>query len=93
VLTRTLRSIAEGDLERSADLDQLLAKFRILNAYFLPGVSHRHLYPSITPVNSFRLVFNLYFHAGLPLLPDDVWAKQQHPPTFVNIGSLLRQQE
>jgi hypothetical protein len=45
-------------------------KFDLLNAYYLPGVSQTHLYPTITPVNSFRVVLNDYFNAGLPLLPD-----------------------
>ena len=46
----------------------------ILNAYFLPGVKYsEHLYPSISPVNSFRLVFNLYFDANMNLLPDEIY--------------------
>jgi hypothetical protein len=42
----------------------------ILNAYFLPGDAGRLLYPSISPVNSFRVVLNAYFGADLPLLSD-----------------------
>ena len=42
----------------------------ILNAYYLPGTDGEALYPSITPVNSFRQVFNLYFDADLDLLQD-----------------------
>ncbi len=42
----------------------------ILNAYYLPGGGDRALYPSISPVNSFRVVLNAYSDAGLPLLPD-----------------------
>jgi hypothetical protein len=34
---------------------------------------NRFLYPSISPVNSFRVVLNTYFQAGLPLLPDDTY--------------------
>ena len=49
---------------------QLREKMGILNAYYLPGVTDSGLYQSITPVNSFRLVFNLYFEADLELLPD-----------------------
>jgi hypothetical protein len=41
----------------------------ILNAYFLPGAAGR-LYPSITPVNTFRLVLDQYFGAHYDLLPD-----------------------
>jgi len=42
----------------------------ILNAYFLPGESHELLYPSITPVNSFKVVFNQYFNADYALSED-----------------------
>jgi hypothetical protein len=42
----------------------------ILNAYYLPGGEDRWLYPSISPVNSFRVVLNAYFGADLPFLPD-----------------------
>jgi hypothetical protein len=46
------------------------AQLKNLNAYYLPEGS-KALYPSITPVNSFRVVFNQYFDAGLPLLEDN----------------------
>jgi hypothetical protein len=42
----------------------------ILNAYYLPGDAKSMLYPSISPVNSFRVVLDAYFGAELPLLPD-----------------------
>jgi hypothetical protein len=58
---------------RTATHAQLLQKTGILNAYYLPGVDTRVLYPTISPVNSFRVVFNAYFGAGLPLLPDRTW--------------------
>ncbi len=45
-----------------ADLKQ---KFGILNAFYLPDVDNDILYPTITPVNTFRVVFNLYFEAIL----------------------------
>ncbi len=45
----------------------------ILNAYYLPGEGKRSLYPSISPVNSFRVVLNVYFGADLPLLPDSTY--------------------
>ena len=58
---------------RTATNTQLLEKTGILNAYYLPGVDTRVLYPTISPVNSFRVVFNEYFGARLPLLPDRTW--------------------
>ncbi len=44
-------------------------RMKILNAYFFPSGA-RGLYSSISPVNSFRLVFNAYFQADYPLLHD-----------------------
>jgi hypothetical protein len=43
--------------------------FFILNAYYLPG-HEKELYPTISPVNSFRLVFNDYFGGNYDLLQD-----------------------
>ncbi len=43
----------------------------ILNAYYLPGIDPAVLYPTITPVNTFRVVLNGYFGTDLPLLPDE----------------------
>lgn len=42
----------------------------ILNAYYLPGAGSSLLYPSISPVNTFRVLFDTYFAGQLPLLPD-----------------------
>lgn len=44
-------------------------KFKILNAYYLPGHNDL-LYPTISPVNTFRLIFNTYFGTDYDLLPD-----------------------
>ncbi len=41
----------------------------ILNAYYLPGNNDK-LYPSISPVNTFRLVFNSYFGGRYEMLED-----------------------
>lgn len=67
--------------------DQLKHRFSILNAFHLPGVEKPGLYPSITPVNTFRLLFNLYFDAGLELLPDDNYAfpDLEHLYTFIRV--------
>ena len=40
-----------------------------LLAYYLPK-GYGKLYPSISPVNSFRLIFDEYFGANYPMLPD-----------------------
>jgi hypothetical protein len=42
----------------------------ILNAYYLPDGGKEELYPSISPVNSFRVIFNEYFGTDFEILPD-----------------------
>ena len=42
--------------------------FKILNAYYFPDGGNKLLYPTIQPINNFRLVFNYYFGTNFPLL-------------------------
>ncbi|MCB2213801.1 hypothetical protein KQH50_00245 [bacterium] len=42
----------------------------ILNAYYLPEGGEVDLYPTISPVNTFRVVLNRYFGQDYPLLED-----------------------
>ena len=44
-------------------------RMRNLSVYYLPGVE-APLYSTITPVNTFRMIFNTYFGQNLPLLED-----------------------
>jgi hypothetical protein len=45
-------------------------RMTILNAYYLPGGGSQRIYPTITPVNTFRVIFDQYFGGKYPLLPD-----------------------
>jgi hypothetical protein len=49
----------------------LRLRMSILNAYLVPKTCRPGLYPSITPVNTFRIVFNCAFGAGYPMLQDN----------------------
>lgn len=63
---------------QQADSRTLQERARILNVYYLPGVdAGKVLYPSITPVNSFRVILNLYFGANLELLSDRSYVFQE----------------
>ena len=43
-------------------------RYNILNAYYLPGQEYDGLlYPTISPVNTFRVVFNQYFQMNMEL--------------------------
>jgi hypothetical protein len=44
-----------------------------LLAYYLPQDGNAKLYSTISPVNSFRLIFNEYFGANYALLPDETY--------------------
>lgn len=45
-------------------------RMEILNAYYLPNGGNERLYPTITPVNTFRLILDTYFGGQFGLLPD-----------------------
>ncbi len=45
-------------------------RLAILNAYYLPNGGDKQLYSTITPVNTFRVIFDQYFGGQLPLLED-----------------------
>lgn len=64
----------------SATPDEIQWKFGILNAVHLPGVDARAVgfTDRTSPVNEFRIVFNAYFGADLPLLPDRTYLSPSH---------------
>ena len=45
-------------------------RMKIFNAYYLPDGGSQNLYPDITPINSFRVIFDTYFGGNYPLLKD-----------------------
>jgi hypothetical protein len=71
--------------------DELGQKFRILDAVYLPGAGQEADLGSFTPVNTFRIIFDRYFGADLPLLPDRSWVFQDndHPYRFTEITDRL----
>ncbi|GAG20003.1 unnamed protein product, partial [marine sediment metagenome] len=52
----------------------------ILNAYYLPGGEAYQLYDSISPVNSFRVIFNIYFGGDYDLLDDVAYYSSYDDP-------------
>lgn len=57
-------------------------QFDILNAYYFPGDNSHLLYEDITPVNSFRVIFNLYFGMDYDLLEDKSYNLDLTPATL-----------
>jgi hypothetical protein len=74
-----------GSLEKTLPAERL----GILNAYYFPDQDYSMLYPSISPVNSFRVVLNHFFDAGYALLPDQhYYSPWGYPFDFVEITDL-----
>jgi len=77
---------------KDASDDTLNERFPILNALYLPGVDTSDLYPTMTPVNTFRFIFNKYFGANLELLPDKnyVYQDEDHFYKYIDVTDRLR---
>lgn len=69
---------------------ELGRKLHILNAYRLPGQGEP-VPADVTPVNTFRLILDRYFDAGLPLLSDRVFVFEDHsyPYRFTEVTDRL----
>ena len=59
-----------SDLPVAEQEEFIRERMAILNAYYLPVGGKGRLYPTITPVNTFRVVFGTLFGEDLELLPD-----------------------
>ena len=79
---------------RDATDAELEEKFGILFAMRVPGadVDAAGFHDSITPVNTFRVIFNARFGTDLPMLPDRSWAHEDlyHFYDFFEITDRLR---
>ena len=79
---------------RDATDAELEEKFGILFAMRVPGadLEAEGLHDAITPVNTFRIIFNSRFGTELPLLPDRTWAHENlsHFYDFFEITDRLR---
>jgi hypothetical protein len=77
---------------QKATADELKEKSMILNAYHLPFYKDKNLYPSISPVNTFRLIFNLYFNDSFQMLEDKTYAHYsfQKPYSFLDVTDKVK---
>lgn len=58
-------------------------RVKILNAYYLPDGGSDLVYETITPVNTFRLIFNWYFDENLDYLPDHSYHRMSTSDTDI----------
>lgn len=80
--------IVQGDHGPNTTMVTSAERMQNLNAIYLPGIDLEEvLYPSMTPVNTFRVILNEFFNENLPLLedrsyftPKDDWRDVQEIP-------------
>lgn len=66
-------------------------RMSILNAYYLPNEKYELLYESITPVNTFRVIFNEYFGQDYELLEDrNYFASWWTPYQFLDVTDMVQ---
>jgi hypothetical protein len=64
----------------------LKERYSILDAYYFPDGNYASLYPSITPINSFRVILDQYFDADLELLEDrNYYSTWSAPYVFMDV--------
>ena len=61
-------------------------RMTILNALLLPGGAEEAVYPHLTPVNTFRLIFNQIFEGDYERLPDRaLYSEYGTPYDFIDV--------
>jgi hypothetical protein len=74
----------------SVDKSNIPERMAILNAYYFPDGNYDNLYPSISPVNSFRVILNKYFGTEMKLLPDNhYFSTYSELSKFINVNDRL----
>ena len=59
-------------------IHKMKQKLYVMNAVYLPGVENPPFFDSISSVNTFRIIFNLYFGTKYALLPDRSFIFTRH---------------
>jgi len=72
--------------------EMLKQRFSTLNAYYFPK-GEDLLYDTITPVNSFRIMFNSNFNGNFELLDDRAyWSTYDKPYVFRDVTKVLKEE-
>ena len=80
----------EPEAKSAPTTDVVRQSMRILNAYHLPDGGATRLYEEISPVNTFRLLFNFYFNTEIQLLDDQSYfSTPSDPYNFFNVTPIV----
>lgn len=81
----------KGFTDENSETGDFTENFGILNAYYFPGKNHTGLYPTISPVNSFRVVLNKLFGMAFPILDDkSYFSTVARPFDFIEVTEQVR---
>jgi hypothetical protein len=70
--------------------DFIRARLSNFSAYYLPNGGNEFLYDSVTPVNTFRIIFNHYFGADYELLDDQCYySGWRQPYRFEDVTEMV----
>ena len=84
----------DHDNPSNENIEQMMSNF---SAYYLPGIEKNSLEDVITPVNTFRIIFNSYFDTDYDLLENKMyWIDKKDtfddmPDYFVDVTDVLIQ--
>jgi hypothetical protein len=77
--------------EDEVGIGNMKEQHAILNAYYFPDQKYDFLYPSISPVNSFRVVFNTFFGDTYDFLPDrNYFLPHARPYDFIDVTERVK---
>tara|TARA_B110001454_G_scaffold198634_1_gene202887 strand:+ start:145 stop:1698 length:1554 start_codon:yes stop_codon:yes gene_type:complete len=62
------------------DEQKEIGRMAIFNAYHFPENTYHKIYDNITPVNTFRIIFNEFFESDLKILDDQVFYSTYDEP-------------
>ena len=75
---------------KNPDESMMLQRLSILNAYYAPEISENRFHENITPVNSFRIIFNDYFNGSYKILEDrNYWNHGGAPWDFDDVTEII----
>ncbi len=82
---------SSSDWAAGATEQELEQKYGIMNAWYLPGGEDLGLYPTMTAINTFPMLFSRYFGIEYPTLPDRVYSSHDwfHPYDLTDITDRL----
>ena len=89
--------ILQGDTGSGFELDwenptkeMIQERLGNFNAVYFPNLNYNHMYETITPVNTFRIIFNEYFDEDYEFVQDkNFWSQSDKPYQYVDVTDVL----